>query len=100
MFKMFSLFKEAHPTIKVCYESYRHTFNTKFNISFEYPHTDTCSECDEYTDKVKCLEMEKQKCTEISEIICIDSQLKNLKAFNGYHKLQASAFYERKRESQ
>lgn len=97
--KMFSLFKEAYPTIKASYESYRDIFNTKFNISFGYPRTDTCSECDEYTVKVKCLEMEKQRCTEISEIRRIESQLKNLKTLNDYHKFQASTFYDRKRKA-
>lgn len=33
------------------YESYRHIFNTQFNISFGYPRMDTCSTCDTYLVK-------------------------------------------------
>ncbi|GFS22165.1 vitamin B12-dependent ribonucleotide reductase [Elysia marginata] len=35
--KMHSMFMEKHPNVKCSYDSYRGTFNNKFNISFGYP---------------------------------------------------------------
>ena len=32
---------------------YRHIFNTKFNLSFHRPHTDTCSRCDKWENVMK-----------------------------------------------
>ncbi|KAK9680904.1 hypothetical protein QE152_g38738 [Popillia japonica] len=39
--KMYSMLKEIHPSVKISYDTYRTVFNTKFNISFGYPRTDT-----------------------------------------------------------
>lgn len=50
--KMFDMFKQKYPGDQISYETYRISFNTKFNISFGYPRTDTC---DKYTAKVKKL---------------------------------------------
>lgn len=35
--KMFEMFKEKYPGVKVSYEKYRELFNTKFNTGFGYP---------------------------------------------------------------
>lgn len=36
-------------------ESYRNVFNKKFNFSFGYPRSDTCSTCNVHT--TKCIEL-------------------------------------------
>ena len=43
---MHSMFSDRHPADNVSYESYCGIFNTRFNIFFGYPRTDTCSKCD------------------------------------------------------
>lgn len=39
----------------VSYETYRNVFNKKFNVSFGYPRSDTCSTCNVHTNK--CIEL-------------------------------------------
>ena len=39
---------------QVTYTKYQTRFNTKFNISFAHPRTDTCTTCDEIEIKLKC----------------------------------------------
>lgn len=58
MYNMFSIDKqnEKYPS----YESYRHIFNTQFNIAFGYPRMDMCSTCDAYIAKAEVLEEEKK----------------------------------------
>lgn len=38
--KMHKLYLDAYPDNHISYETYRNIFNTEFNISFGYPHTD------------------------------------------------------------
>jgi hypothetical protein len=40
--KMFNMFKEANSDVTISYETYRTAFK-KFNISFGYPRSDTCT---------------------------------------------------------
>ncbi|CAH1111643.1 unnamed protein product [Psylliodes chrysocephalus] len=49
--KMFNMFLQQNPEKKVSYETYRTIFVTKFNISFGYSGTDTCSACDDHKAK-------------------------------------------------
>lgn len=51
--KMYNMFKEKYTACKISYDSYREIFNTKFNIAFGYPRSDTCSFCDEIDVKLK-----------------------------------------------
>ena len=44
--KLFGMFLEMFPKVVMSYENFRETFSTKFNISFGYPRSDTCSTCD------------------------------------------------------
>ena len=50
--KMHNKFAEEHPTVKCSYDSYRSIFNTRFNLSFGFPRSDTCSTCDEFKVKI------------------------------------------------
>lgn len=43
--------KEGETPVKVTF--YRHIFNTKFNLSFKKPLTDTCNKCDFFENKIK-----------------------------------------------
>lgn len=85
--KMFSIFKVLHPNEKVSQETYRKIFNTKFNISFGYPCTDTCSACDTFTATLNKLKKEMNS----------EEQIHRLEAENELHKRKAQCFYDRKR---
>lgn len=95
--KMFKMFAESHPEMKVSYESYRRIFNTKFNISFGYPRTDTCSTCDEFLVKIKCLETDVLKRENANEKDALQKEIKRLTVENELHKRKAEVFYNRKR---
>ena len=56
--KMFEQFREQSPASTTSYESYRKILNNKFNISFGYPRSDTCSTCDRLAAKLACLDSE------------------------------------------
>ena len=87
--KMFDMFKQVYPTEKVSYETYRNIFNTKFNISFGYPRSDTCSTCDRFTAEVNRLRTEGTPEAAVA--------IRNLEIKDQLHKRQAEAFYDRKR---
>lgn len=55
--KMHEMFLQKHPeeVTNVSYETYRTVLNRDFNISFGYPRSDTCSYCDAFVAKQKCL---------------------------------------------
>lgn len=54
--KMYSMFKDKYPGIKVSYQTYREIFKRDFNLSFGYPRSDTCSQCDEFNAKMKAID--------------------------------------------
>ena len=85
---MFSLFKEQHPNVPVSYETYRCIFNTKFNIAFGYPRSDTCATCDEFKAKVEALSPVKNK-----------NEITKLTTLNVLHKKKAETFYTRKKQA-
>lgn len=47
------MFAKISPDNKVFYQTYREIFKRDFNISLGYPRSDTCSQCDKFTDKLK-----------------------------------------------
>ncbi|XP_069687825.1 uncharacterized protein [Periplaneta americana] len=98
--KMYEMFKKKYQNLVISYETYRTVFNTKFNIAFGYPRSDTCSACDKYTAEMKVLnarlsennldgDMKKQVLEEINKITYN----------NKIHKLKAETFYTRKRNA-
>jgi hypothetical protein len=87
--KMHDMFKAVNPTSRVSYNTYLNIFNNKFNISFGYPRTDTCSTCDEYSVKQK--DLLKQVNEENSR------KSKQLNQEHQLHLRKAETFYERKR---
>lgn len=87
--KMYSMLKEIHPSVKISYDTYRTVFNTKFNISFGYPRTDTCSTCDKCTAEINQLQKKGNS----------EQQIRRLQTENELHKRKAQTFYDRKREA-
>ncbi|KAJ8890441.1 hypothetical protein PR048_009950 [Dryococelus australis] len=73
-------------------------FNTRFNIAFGYPRSDTFSSCDKYQADVRALQhtlsgpslpdKEKYK---------IETHMRTAQVANKVHKRKAAVFYERKR---
>jgi len=87
--KMYLLFKKRHPEVKVSYETYKQIFNTKFNIGFVYPRSDTCSTCDKFT-----AEMNRLKATHTPKN---ETKIHQLEVQNELHKRKAQRFYDKKR---
>ncbi|XP_050304312.1 uncharacterized protein LOC126741889 [Anthonomus grandis grandis] len=57
--KMYDMFKEKFPQVNASYETYRSIFCSKFNISFGYPRSDTCSFCDQLKVQIDACQEEK-----------------------------------------
>ena len=85
---MFKMFQEKYPTISISYHSYKHVFNTKFNLSFGYPRTDTCSACDKFHATLRTLSADTDA-----------AKIKQLTVENELHKRKAQTFYDRKRNA-
>jgi hypothetical protein len=68
------------PDVQVKESYFRHIFNTRFNIGFESPKSDTCSKCTELKERLK-LEKNEEKASGLS------NELK-------FHRLRADSFYE------
>lgn len=86
--KMFKMFQEKYSTIKISYQSYKKVFNTKFNLSFGYPRTDTCSACDKFYATLRTLSAD----TDAAEI-------RELTVKNELHKRKAQSFYNKKKNA-
>ncbi|CAH1105677.1 unnamed protein product [Psylliodes chrysocephalus] len=84
---MFNMFWQQNPEKKVSYETYRTIFVTKFNISFGYPRTDTCSSCDEHKAKKMSIENDPSQKAFLSRL---ETEYKR-------HLRKAETFYKRKR---
>lgn len=84
--KMHRMFMEMNPDNKVSYQTYREIFKRDFNISFGYPRTDTCSQCDEFTAKLKIAAGN-------------DTEIKKLQAEKELHLRKATTFYDRKKKA-
>lgn len=83
----------------VSYEFYRKIFNTRFNLSFGYPRSDTCSECDQFLANIKVLELKLKANLTEDEKKKIEVEMDKLEVLNRVHKAKAETFYERKRLS-
>ena len=94
--RLHSMYQEMNPDNPVSYEYYRLIFTTKFNISFGYPRSDTCSNCDSYQAKVKGLEHTLSETKDQTKVLDIEKQLKSLKIENEVHLRKANTFYRRK----
>lgn len=94
---MFLMYKDLYPLHSVPYQSYRDIFNTKFNITFGYSRSDTCSFCDENTAAVKIFNAKLALPNDASEINKINAAIKNLDVERNGHLKKAESFYDRKR---
>lgn len=96
--KMYNLFLEAFPGNKASYETYRNIFNSKFNISFGYPRSDTCSKCDEFKANMQNMELSINKAENNLDILhSLNKEKTALETENMLHKRRAEKFYEIKR---
>lgn len=96
--KMYTMYKEKFPDNPISYETYRAIFNTKFNISFGYPRSDTCSSCDEFVAKLAVLNARNANVT-LQEKEKIQNEIKQITVENEVHKKKAETFYTRKRSA-
>lgn len=96
--KLHDMYSELNPKNHVSYETYRTIFNTKFNISFGYPRTDTCSSCDEFKAKLNSLEADLAATHGIAQRKLILKSIKKIQVENDLHKRRADTFYRKKRE--
>lgn len=82
------MFQEMFPSVKASYETYRMVCNTKFNISFGFPHSDSCSTCDKFRAEVNRLKREGN----------LENEIK-LEIENELHKRKAQRFYAEKKKA-
>lgn len=96
--KMYNMYKSKFPDHKVSYEKYREVFISKFNISFGFPRSDTCSFCDELLVQMNALN-DKIKKTESSSDTYkqLNEELKSFQTKKELHLRKAKTFYDRKR---
>lgn len=80
--KMWNLFKEKYPYTQVTLHYYRDIFNTKFNLRFGVPRSDTCDLCDSLFIKMKSTD-DPHKLRELQ----IESQLHHARADSAYTSL-------------
>ncbi|KAL4711664.1 hypothetical protein ACJJTC_003431 [Scirpophaga incertulas] len=92
--KVYELFIEKNPDLKeiLSYERYRQEFK-KYNVSFGYPRSDTCSSCDKINAELNSLKKTKEKTLEI------ERKIHDLKIEKKLHILKASVFYDRKKKA-
>lgn len=96
--KMYKIYLELKNP-PVSYETYRHIFNTNFNISFGYPRSDTCSSCDQFLAELKVLQS-KLRGTDVTDEKMknsIEAEIHKKTTENNVHKSKADVFYQRKK---
>lgn len=89
--KVHKLFLEKYPHHTLSYETYRSEFQ-KYNISFGYPRSDTCSTCDRINAGVTSLSKQDGTPENVQEI-------KKLTIEKKVHLAKAGVFYDRKKSS-
>lgn len=83
--KMWELFKEKHPSVKVTYEYYLKIFKERFELHIGRPQVDSCITCESLSIKSKSKELnDNAKKTYIAELIV--------------HKRRANKFYKKIKE--
>ncbi|GFS23605.1 vitamin B12-dependent ribonucleotide reductase [Elysia marginata] len=93
--KMFELFQQQHPAASLSYETYRMILNNKFNISFEYPRSDTCSVCDQINARLTCLDSKLQSGS--GETAALEQERALVLTEKEIHHRKAEVFYNRKK---
>lgn len=96
--KLYEMYSEKYPHLKVSLETYRKIFNEDYNISFGYPRTDTCSTCDKLKAQIDILNKELSEAS-ANEKVSIENRIKTLTTESQLHKMKSVTFYTRKRES-
>lgn len=97
--KMHTMYQTKYPNNRVSYETYRTIFNTKFNIAFGYPRSDTCSSCDQFIARIKVLNTKHSETASLEEKDKISREIRQLTTENELHKKKANTFYVRKKNA-
>lgn len=95
--KLHNMYLEKFPLNQVSYETYRQIFNTKYNISFGYPRSDSCSMCDQYIAKLLHLEQKLKTSNSVNEKFHCVTELRKTNIAKTEHVNKANKFYDRKR---
>lgn len=51
--KMYNMFKEKYPSVRILYTLYLYIFNYNFKLAFSMPQVDVCGECEMLNTKLK-----------------------------------------------
>lgn len=95
--KLYQMFAEQHSEKDICSkETCRKILTTKYNVSFGYPRTDTCSTCDE--NKASFNVVERILAQQPNAVNALQ-QKQQLETERQVHLKRADVFYQRKRES-
>ncbi|KAI4455666.1 dna-directed rna polymerases i ii and iii subunit rpabc2 [Holotrichia oblita] len=84
--KLFRMYiTQTTPDLVVKHSYFRHIFNTKYNLSFKTPRTDVCSQCLQFSERLK-----HETDPHIKSTIMTEKRI---------HKLRANAFFDLLREN-
>ncbi|GFR68193.1 vitamin B12-dependent ribonucleotide reductase [Elysia marginata] len=97
--KMHAMFMEKqHPNVKCSYDSYRDSFNNKFNISFGHPRKDTCTTCDKLKVKLDSLNSKLNQ-TSLNTLTDFQRRKDRITATLELHQRKGEVLYELKKAS-
>lgn len=96
--KLHKMYMEKYNNFPLSYDSYRKIFINDYNISFGYPRSDTCSQCDESTSKAAILNKNLETVNN-EEKVKVTAELHQIQVETMLHKKKAEVFYSRKRNS-
>lgn len=77
--------------------SYETVFNKRFNVSFGYPRSDTCSTCDVPTTKCTELTTKIKNLANGDEKSKAETELRQMEVLKKIHLKQAETFYSKKK---
>lgn len=98
--KLHNMYASKHPRNLISYEKFREIFSTKFNISFGYPRSDTCSTCDKFKVDEQKLQGDLAVPANKEEAVNkIKKEIRHVQLNMKLHKLRADTFYKRKRQA-
>nr|CAD7265023.1 unnamed protein product [Timema shepardi] len=95
--KLLELFLEKNTEVQISYEKFRSIFVTEFNISFGYPRTDTCSQCDEWKAQISNISREKAQTANEEKQCELQSIVEKIEVERKLHLMKADCFFRNKR---
>lgn len=86
---MYKLFKELHPGIIICYQSYANIFNENYNLSFGCPQIDCCGTCEELKTKLNNSHLNDNA----KQTAAVELMVHKRRANKFYSQLQSDKYY-------